>query len=425
MGPITLFDKSFLQALSTDEAVWFDNFFYPVIAPLFYIETLADLWKKPREGKTAEDEVGIIAAKTPQMHGGPCHFHLELCVNDLLGNRVPMNGQVPMANMRRVVRDGKVGAIADVSPEAKAFHRWQRGRFYDLERLHAQKWRRQVEDTDLSVMHLAMKKIGITAKTCKTLEAALALAADVISGLSKTSSRFDGVLSVLRVPDEAGPQIKDRWKRKGKPPLWSFAPYAAHVLHVELFFRVALGASLIGSGRPSHKVDVAYLFYLPFCTLFTSSDKLHRQCAPLFLRPDQEFVWGEDLKADLHDLNTHFSALPEEVKQKGIYKFANRLPAESQGLIRKLFERHTPNLLKAAAILDSDALNDGAHKKIRDDVDKWRQAPESPSPDRRIGGGLDTMIIERSISRNRGSWVLIGPEVPDEPVEGEGKRGEF
>ena len=85
MGPITLFDKSFLQALSTDEAVWFDNFFYPVIAPLFYIETLADLWKKPREGKTAEQEVGIIAAKTPQMRGGPCYFHHQLCINDLLG----------------------------------------------------------------------------------------------------------------------------------------------------------------------------------------------------------------------------------------------------------------------------------------------------------------------------------------------------
>ena len=65
MGPLTLFDKSFLQALSTDEAVWFDNFFYPVVAPLFYIETLADLYKRPRDGKTPEEEVGIIAAKTP------------------------------------------------------------------------------------------------------------------------------------------------------------------------------------------------------------------------------------------------------------------------------------------------------------------------------------------------------------------------
>jgi hypothetical protein len=34
MGPITLFDKSFVQAISLDEAVWFDRFFMPVVCPV-------------------------------------------------------------------------------------------------------------------------------------------------------------------------------------------------------------------------------------------------------------------------------------------------------------------------------------------------------------------------------------------------------
>jgi hypothetical protein len=46
MGPVALFDKSFLQSLSLDDAVWFDHFFAPVICPIFFVETLADL-KKP------------------------------------------------------------------------------------------------------------------------------------------------------------------------------------------------------------------------------------------------------------------------------------------------------------------------------------------------------------------------------------------
>lgn len=29
MGPIALFDKSFLESLNVDEAVFFDYFFYP------------------------------------------------------------------------------------------------------------------------------------------------------------------------------------------------------------------------------------------------------------------------------------------------------------------------------------------------------------------------------------------------------------
>jgi hypothetical protein len=414
LGPITLFDKSFLQALSTDEAVWFDNFFYPVVAPLFYIETLADLYKKSRDGKTPEQEVGIIAAKTPQLHGGPCYFHRELCVQDLLGNPVPMNGQIPMAGMRQVMRDGKLGAIAEESKEAKAFYRWQNGAFFDVERLHAREWRRQVENVDLTSIENAMKHLGVNSKTCKSLDAALALADGVVTGLTKTPSRFDGMLEVLDVPHQLRAYIKERWKHKGKSLMRVFAPYAAHVLRVDLFFRAALGANLVASTRPSHQVDIAYLFYLPFCTLFTSSDKLHRQCAALFMRPNQEFVWGPDLKADLGALNTHFSALPAEVREQGIHKFANRLPAESQGLIRKLFERHTPNLLKPAAVVDPAKIDKDAHKRLLENMKSWESAPETAPSRRTTGGAIETLIIKRSISRTRGSWVQVGPEVKDD-----------
>lgn len=412
MGPIALFDKSFLQSLSADEAVWFDNFFYPVTTPLFYIETLADLWKTPREGKTAEEEVAIIAAKTPELHGGPCFFHHELCIQDLLGNHVPLRGQIPMANMRRVVRDGKEGAIAEVTEEAKAFHRWQHGDFEAVERYHARKWRALVESIDLTVIEKSMKNIGVSAKSCKSLEAALVYADQAVAGLTKSSGRFDGALEVLEIPDaDMRLYIKERWKHKGKPPLLMFAPYAAHMLRVELFFRIALGANKIASTRPSHKVDMAYLFYLPFCSIFISSDKLHRQCSPFFMRPDQEFVWGHDLKADLAALNDHFSGLPDEIKQQGLYKFASRLPDESKGLIRQIFERHTPNLLKPAAMVDTDKLNQtSAGKKIMEDIKKWESSPSDGAP---AGGELETMIIKRSVRRQRGSWVQIGPEITD------------
>jgi hypothetical protein len=62
MGPITLFDKSFLQSLSLDEAVFFDHYFLSNICPLLFIETLADLDKGVREGRTPEEEVSIISA---------------------------------------------------------------------------------------------------------------------------------------------------------------------------------------------------------------------------------------------------------------------------------------------------------------------------------------------------------------------------
>jgi hypothetical protein len=68
MGPIALFDKSFLQSLSADEAVWFDHFSLPVVCPIFYVETLADLAKEPGK-RFAEEIVADISRKFPEWSG--------------------------------------------------------------------------------------------------------------------------------------------------------------------------------------------------------------------------------------------------------------------------------------------------------------------------------------------------------------------
>lgn len=409
MGPIALFDKSFLQSLSTDESVWFDHFFYPVVVPVFYIETLADLEKKPREGKSAEEEVGIIAVKTPQMSGAPCYFHQFLCVQNLLGAPVPMNGQIPMAGARQVVRNGKYGAIVDEPPESLAFARWQDGRFYEVERQYAREWRAQLESINLGAIQEAMQRIGIRAQTCRTLKDAKKLADAMVSMMTRSPGRFDLALSLLDIPDQHHRAIKDRWKHAKRPALSLFAPYAAHVLSVEVFFRVALGANLIAATRASNRADIAYLFYAPFCHLFVSSDRLHRITAPLYLRPDQEFVWGRDLKGDLTQLDSHFKSLPENLRSQGVYKLGSRLPDQSQGKIRELMQRFAPNLLKPP--VDPGLISVEAHAKLMGEMQEWDNAPAVESPQNLPDGEWETMILKRSVHRQRGSWIQIGPEV--------------
>lgn len=83
---------------------------------------------------------------------------------------------------------------------------------------------------------------------------------------------------------------------------------------MDLFFYFSLAADLISPNRPSNKIDIAYLYYLPFCMVFTSNDNLHKQAVPLFLRKDQVFIPGAELKADLKKLDEHYSQLPDHVK---------------------------------------------------------------------------------------------------------------
>jgi hypothetical protein len=142
IGPIAIFDKSALESLNPDEAVWFDCFYKTNITPLFYVETLADLYKEMRKGRSPEQVVGSIAYKTPDFGIELNVHHLTLCVYDLLGNRVRMNGFPVVAGFRSVITGDQRGLVLERAPEMEAFERWQNGDFLDLERQIAKQWRR-------------------------------------------------------------------------------------------------------------------------------------------------------------------------------------------------------------------------------------------------------------------------------------------
>lgn len=136
MAPTALFDKSFLQALNVDEAVLFDAFFLPVICPLFYVETLADLAKEPASGPDQRDPkaiVGSLAYKTPEMNGAICAHHADMVASSLAGRHTPMTGQIPVPQGRLVQSEGKVHVLFDVPPEREAFERWQDLAFDEVE----------------------------------------------------------------------------------------------------------------------------------------------------------------------------------------------------------------------------------------------------------------------------------------------------
>jgi hypothetical protein len=418
MGPIVLFDKSFLQSLSLDESVWFGHFFMPVMCPLFYVETLADLEKAVREGRTPEQEVGIIASKFPELSGGPCMYHGNLVVHELLGQTVPMDGRIPRARGRPVVRDGKQGVVYDESPEAEAFSRWQRGRFLEIERDMATDWRAALRAIDLQSVAKNLRDIGIDASTCRSPEDARAMARAVVSGHDKPFARIAMVMFLLDVPRQYQAPIIERWKISGYRPLIEHAPYTAHVLAVELFFQFALGAHLIGTRSASNRVDIAYLYYLPFCMMFTSGDDLHRKCAPLFLRPGQEFVWGLDLKQDLARINSHFMALPDAEKERGIMAFAHAPPKVEGSVVRQLRAKFMGPGYDDEAPVKPPPEDDAKSEKLVRELREWTNAPTAPAgfPS---GEEYDPqmMAIQRMVRKKKGSWWQLPKDLHDEPID--------
>jgi hypothetical protein len=155
---------------------------------------------------------------------------------------------------------------------------------------------------------------------------------------------------------------------------------------------------LIGGERPSNRTDIAYLFYLPFSMVFVSSDDLHRRTAPLFMRSDQELVWGLDLKPALKAINDHFLQLSENERDKGISSFA-RVPPEGN-LVAELWDRF---MRKGYREEERVKLNPEQEAALVQKLTEFSQQPTLGC--REAINKEDEMIsVSRLVRKKRGSW---------------------
>jgi hypothetical protein len=404
MGPIALFDKSFLQAISVDEAVWFDRFFSAVVCPVFFTETLADLAKEQTKRGPAEVIVSELASRSPEMNGIVCGFHIDLAVSNLLGMDIPLDGRVPRPGSRVVMG----GTVYEEAPEDLAFQRWEQGNYYEVERSFASFWRARLLELDLSVIARELRKLGVDGKRCRALEDARDIARKIVTDPQMPMARFALCFSVFNVPTRFHRQIVRRWEDTGRMPLDKFAPYAAYVLTIEVFFQIALAAGLISTERVSNRTDIAYLFYLPFSMVFISQDRLHRRCAPLFMRQNQQFVWGIDLKAALQSINDHFLQLPEAERDRGILSFASAPPPGN--IVADLWDTH---LVPGYRSEPDVKLTREAEVALLKRLTAFTEQSTLEVNDAAAPKGDDMISIKRMWHKRRGSWWQLPKDFQD------------
>lgn len=410
MGPITLFDKSFLQSLSLDEAVWFDYFFLTNICPLFFVETLADLEKAVRAGRTPEHEVGNIAYKTPEMNSSPNVFHIDLCVASLHGEVIPMDGRIIVAGGRPVNTADGSGIFIHEPPEKEAFSRWQKGEFLDVERQFAKVWRRLLRTLDVKKISHELKFFGIEPEKCKTLNEAKTIAQSFVSASDLIVERMKFMFSILNLPNRILSSVVKKWTSTGKSALDLYAPYAAYVFNVVIFYYLAATTELISV---KCMADIAYLFYLPFSMIFISSDRIHRRCAPFFMRKNQGFIWGEDLKYDLQRINQYYDSFPESEKKKGLYSIAKGPPTHENFLVTKLWDRFLPTW--RSSFEKKIPSNIKKEDKIVQKIEKIREKITDEAKNSDFGlSEPDFMVLEKRIRKRKGKWWQLPSDLHSE-----------
>lgn len=267
-------------------------------------------------------------------------------------------------------------------------------------------WRDALSNVDFRSM-IADARTATQVERVKSLDEAYDVASEYVSGSGV--ERLEFARRFLGIGPQWTDRIAARYAEVGEVSLETFAPYTAYVLKVSLFFYIGMASNLIGRERKSNMVDVAYLYYLPFCQVFTSTDKLHRTVAPYFLGSDQRFLDGRDLKAALGEIVTYGEEHMDEIEEMGIVRFARRPPHDHDNALTQLWDEFRPGWRDAPA-----------HYEPRDHEDRpGSMKPEvlravaeksvpvfGPAADREP----DYNFFMKQIPVRRGRWRMVPPE---------------
>lgn len=414
-GPSLIFDKSSLESLNIHEAALMDNFYMSTITPLFFIECLADLEKQMKSGSTPEQLVGSLADRTPDSQGYPNVHHIGILNGELTRqfNIKSVRERVAMAHGEPVQLGGKKGVVYRKSKEQEALERWTKRQFLDVERNVAKQWRRSLTAVDFAAMakHV-MRNIGPW-RSPKTLAEAKQIADTIIDYLdAEWLLRFGldllGLPKAIDVPNAADIVTAD-WIQRRRPPLREHLPYFIFLLTINIFFCLVLPTELLKNVKSSHQVDLAYLYYLPFCSVFTSKDNFHAQIVPLFLDPHQTFVNGADFKEDLKKLDAYYSAMPEEVLKTGLINFAGSPPDDTSFLITRLWDKYLPRWRerKAGPKKPRDPEED---KKLIDEINRMTDSPDLKPHNERDIDKIDYVTFIKDVKVRKGKWQRFSAE---------------
>lgn len=431
-GPTLIFDKSALESLNLDEAVLLDHFYRSNITPLFFVECLADLEKSMRSRSTPEQLVGSLADRTPDLQSSPNVHHMAILAAELSWQFDLRNalGRVMLAGGERVQLGDKKGMVFRRSPEAEAFERWARREFLEVERNLAKEWRRALARIDFNAMVKSVTaELGHWRKP-KTLEDAKVLA-DAIVDCVDPEWLIGFGLALLGLPS-ATEYVRNDWLARRRPPLRQHVPYFVFMLTINLFFCLVLPTQLLRNVRPSHRVDLAYLYYLPFCDVFTSKDNFHVQVAPLFLNtralpdgvtaPRQTFVNATELKDDLRKLDEYYSTQPENVRAQGLFNLASSPPEDGDFLTTRLWDTYLPRWRAIKGSKDKPNLNDPDYqKRTLDELMRLTDSPDLRSHDEHNIDKLNYVTVQRMVRARKGKWRRFSEDQEARMFEDKGK----
>jgi hypothetical protein len=321
MGPTVLLDKSALQSLSASEIDALARHYTIAVPLILVLEILADLTK-------GDAAVVTLSNKLRSSSVTILSWHKDLTISELIGGEIPLDGRAVINGISLITQEGETFDFSDEEPESKALRNWRQGNFSEAEKEMANRWKEQTSNIDLGAY-----KNNFNGQKFKTLqEAQDAIIALLNQNHSKLSSQKDMIetyLTEIAANSTLRHKVMQRWRRNPSRFI-DFARYSYYCFCLNQLFKLGLTNGHISTSRHSKsRIDLEYLYYVPFSKVFCSNDKFHKDLAPHLVTKQFTFITGFDLKKDLKRIADEFTALNPEAQQqrlKGNYCYPPELP---------------------------------------------------------------------------------------------------
>ncbi len=339
MGPILLVDKSTVQGLNPEEITFMHKHYMVVVVPILMRELLSNLAKETTNREETERRLSALAAKVGMYDSKVAVDARSIAAGSLLGDEMPMDGRIPMGGGTRVrSKDGRTGIIFDEPPEKKVLREWKYGHFTADEKEAAKQIRKIDLEVDLnSIKDQISQNLSYFPKF-SALKDLVVWIDETFLPLTNQHNHIVNAASSVLGPQEIG-EVISRWEKAGHPPFCDFSPYAYYFYRCNVIYYLGLGQDFVSpSKKQKTHLDIQYLYYLPFCMVFTSGDNFLRDMFPYFKRNDQYFVWKDDLKKDLIAIKSHWNNLNEEEKKRFRIEFGDYPPDISGSVTGQLWK---------------------------------------------------------------------------------------
>ena len=385
-----LLDKSTFQMLHMEQMLVLHRYYNPNITRILVTEVLGDLSKEVERAPQPIRLPHLLESCCPTRSPLTWTFVRSSKASSLVirsnADFRPQGGKGTHVQ----TASGSMGVRIGPSAEEEALSRWREREFTDIEALTAELWRKTTRNPDvLQNLKSALKEKLDLEQHIGDLEGIREHTDRLLQSPANQENLLQFALAEFAISAASATKAYSRWQQENPASFEHYAPYVYHCCRVRLFFLLALAHDLIG--KKTESVDLEYLYYIPFCRVFTSNDGFHKKLAPFFITSKQAFVPGDALQKDMKAIVEYCETLSEEKHKQRVLKEPPQIPSLlTYQLWAKYFQ--WPN----RGFHDPRANDIGYHRKKAREFYDATTTGNSPCSSTEP----DFMVVERSMNLN-------------------------